>query len=188
MHVLVWHTVEGGAKPPILAHRRTLWKWYVACGEHKPHVWQHQLIALELGRRRTGHEKLVIGAYFFADPHASTRYVHSIASGDAHGDNICTDGYTDREVCTIYVVEPHQDVRYCSGGTCVTVDDLVLANNTSGSNGFSPGNSGCPVYQLTGGSSVQARGMYVAHTTDATGWYDPTYDVTSAMGVNLYTQ
>lgn len=86
-------------------------------------------------------------------------------------------------------MEPHQNIKYCNEGTsdCHTVEDLVLANNTIGDTGFRGGDSGGPVYALISGSNeAQARGMVVAGNSNREGYYDPTYDVTSLMGVNHY--
>jgi streptogrisin D len=123
------------------------------------------------------------GVYVWADPTTADRTVHAKSTSMAVGGLVCTDGLTDREVCSVKITSVGQTVNY--GGA--TVKNLTGATQTAGRAAFSGGDSGGPVYTALSGGSVEAQGMIAAHSnaTNATGWFLPHWTVTGWLGKRI---
>jgi len=119
----------------------------------------------------------------WSDPTSGGRAVTGVASVDPAGGLVCTNGYVDREVCSVKIVGTYQSVNY--GGQLIT--GLTAANQTSGRSAFTPGDSGGPVEATSGSTATIAQGMIAAHntTTYSKGWYLPAKAVTNYFGVSI---
>jgi hypothetical protein len=95
-------------------------------------------------------------ARIFSDPTSTSRRVSSVATSDPIGTLLCTDGYTDREVCNVKVMAIGQVVTYNGA----TVTGLVQAKQTQGKKAFSPGDSGGRDDRGLCGLHVLARMVY----------------------------
>lgn len=98
----------------------------------------------------------------WADPTTTTRDISAISAADNVGVLLCTDGVTDREVCSARIDATGQSSTY--GGH--TTQALVKAHQTAGVNAFSPGDSGGPVIEaLHGSNGARAVGMITSTVT-----------------------
>lgn len=124
-------------------------------------------------------------ARIFSDPTSTSRRVSSVATSDPIGTLLCTDGYTDREVCNVKVMAIGQVVTYNGA----TVTGLVQAKQTQGKKAFSPGDSGGPVGATSGSDVIAAYGMIEAYadSTFSLGWYMPARFIQQDMGVKVKT-
>lgn len=119
-----------------------------------------------------------LARYVWADPNASTRLVKSTSSTQPVGTLVCTDGYVNKEICNVEVLNDDISVTY--GGHTVT--HTVRAHQKANLSAFTGGNSGGPVYSLVTGG-VTARGMvYSRSTDDSYGNYGKQQYITSAFG------
>lgn len=107
----------------------------------------------------------------WADPTTAYRNVTIRATADPVGTLLCTDGATDREVCSVQIGDSDDDSTY--GGK--TIHHQVRAFQQLGHPAFSAGDSGGPVYAGRNGiAEAQAFGMIVSMTPNpATGHYTP---------------
>lgn len=123
--------------------------------------------------------------YIWSDPTSTTRHVTGTSSSDPIGTLLCTDGMTDREVCSVKILAGGQTVNYDG----VAVQGLVAAQQTSHAAAFSAGDSGGPVEATSGSTSATAFGMIEArNTSDASyGWYMPTRTLISYWGITVLT-
>jgi hypothetical protein len=94
--------------------------------------------------------------------------VHAVSSSIAVGGLVCTDGNTDKEVCSVRVDETDDSVSY-SG---ITLQHQIFFHQTAGHNAFSQGDSGGPIYTVLSDGSVEAQAQLIALVTgDPTqGW------------------
>lgn len=125
-------------------------------------------------------------ASVWADPTQSSRPVHGISTTNTVGGLVCTDGYVDKEVCSVKIKGSGVSVSYDGH----TVTDTVRAHQTAGHNAFSAGDSGGPVYTTLSGGAVNARGMILSRSTSdaSTGNYGKVANIQSAFGVTVMTQ
>ena len=125
-------------------------------------------------------------ANVWSDPHSVSRTVTALATGNTVGVLTCTDGYVDRETCSVRIDSTGQSVTY--GGQTIT--GLVGAHQTAGLPAFSAGDSGGPVETTSGSAQSIAQGMLLA-TVDGTnssqGWYMPARTVDSYFDVFVRT-
>lgn len=138
----------------------------------------------------TTHDTLLIQAsgangVIWSDPTSVTRTVTSVASSDPVNGLICTDGYTNREVCSVKIEKTNQNVTYSINGVNTTVTNTVYACQASNKNAFSPGDSGGPVETTIGSGQSEARGEILAYVvgSEYCGWYLPERYVESDWGV-----
>ena len=124
-----------------------------------------------------------VGSYIFSDPTSTTRKVTGVASSDPIGTLLCTDGYSDREVCSVRVDAIGQMATY----GVKTVTGLVKAHQTGGAAAFSGGDSGGPIGATTGSTSILAFGMICAMVTGnaSIGYYMPARFIQLDMGVTV---
>jgi hypothetical protein len=167
------------------------------CGVHD---WDVRFATGTVGRTRTliysgDMDAQSIGPYaaglstaVWSDPNATYRYAETKALSNPVDAAVCTDGQTDREVCAVFVFDPHDDI---------TVDghallDVVGAARDDNRAAFSKGDSGGPVYSTRptlGG--VNARGMIAALGKvngvlhPEYGWYVPTYHIEDEFNVDV---
>jgi len=124
-------------------------------------------------------------ARIFSDPTSTSRRVSGVATSDPVGALLCTDGYTDREVCSVKILAIGQIVTYPTGET---ITGLVKAQQTHGVNAFSSGDSGGPVGATSGSDVISAYGMIAAHDTSAAlGFYMPARFIQQDMGIKVKT-
>lgn len=123
--------------------------------------------------------------YVWSDPTSTQRHVTGVSSTDTVGTLLCTDGATDREVCSVRISATGQSVSYDGQ----TITGLVSAFQTWSQAAFSAGDSGGPVEATSGSSSTIAVGMVEARlTSDASrGWYMPARTVDSVFGLTVKT-
>jgi hypothetical protein len=125
-------------------------------------------------------------ATIFSDPTSTTRSVTAIAPTTVPvGTLVCTDGVTDREVCSVKITALNQDVTY--SGTTVT--GLTKGHQTAGKAAFSAGDSGGPVGATSGSNKITAYGIINARvTTDASyGWFTPAWRLMQDTGTTIKT-
>src|SRR5262249_28534202 len=118
----------------------------------------------------------------WADPHTTLRSVKSLASTITGGTLVCTDGYTDREVCNVKITQVGVTVVYSNH----TINDLDRGEQTSGLAAFSAGDSGAPVYALNSGGSTKVQGMLVARVSSnaSKGWFEPWWILRDRLGIS----
>jgi hypothetical protein len=137
------------------------------------------------------HDTLLINAssdagYIWSDPTSTDRAVTGVASTDPIGGLICTDGLTNREVCSVKIEATNQTITYSINGTSTTVSNTVYACQTAGKAAFSAGDSGGPVETTIGSTDTTARGAVLAYTGDAhCGWYMPERYIESDWGATV---
>ena len=121
----------------------------------------------------------------WSDPTSSNRVVTGLASTDTVGAMVCTDGTTDREVCTVSIISTNQSVSYDSQ----TITGLVYGYQGSNRKAFSKGDSGGPVETTSGSSATIAQGMIEANLIGAEwrGWYMPARTVDSYFNIFVKT-
>jgi hypothetical protein len=121
--------------------------------------------------------------YIFSDPTSTTRTVTGVSTNNPVGGLVCTEGYTDREVCSVKIYAISQTVTYDGQ----LVYGLVKGVQTAGKNAFSAGDSGGPVGSTTGTNKIRAYGMLIARVTSdpSQGWYMPATSVEDRMGVTV---
>ena len=123
-------------------------------------------------------------AEVFSDPNAAERNVDGVSTTNPVGGLICTDGYTDREICSVKILSDGASCKY--DGKKIT--NLVKAFQRNGIPAFSPGDSGGPVYTTLKGGGVNARGMIVAHTGNLDGgYYEKVTTIESSFKVKVVT-
>lgn len=117
-------------------------------------------------------------AEVWADPTTPSRLVTSRSTGDPVGTLLCTDGATNREVCSVKILNSSMSVTYNGK----TVNQQVYCHQINGVAAFSSGDSGGPVYAGKDGSAeAQAFGMIVAAPADPSyGWYTPARSIFAA--------
>lgn len=137
----------------------------------------------------TNHDTLLInassaGGYIWSDPTSANRLVVGVASTDPVGGLICTDGYTNREVCSVKILSTNQNVTYMINGTSTTVSNTVYACQSKSGAAFSGGDSGGPVETTIGSSETTARGAVLAMVIGDSycGWYMPERYIESDFG------
>jgi hypothetical protein len=137
----------------------------------------------------TTHDTMIIQAsgangVIWSDPTSVTRTVTAVASTDPVNGLICTDGYTNREVCSVKIEKTNQNVTYAINGVNTTVTNTVYACQTSSKNAFSPGDSGGPVETTIGSGQATARGEILAYVvgSEYCGWYMPERYIESDWG------
>jgi len=125
------------------------------------------------------------GGYVWSGTGSSNRAVTAVQTSDPVGSGLCTDGYTDHEVCGITVQAVGQTVKYLDG---TTMTGLVKAWNEGYVASFSPGDSGGPVYFVTS-SGVTAIGMVDGMVTNEPyyGYYLPARVLISYFGITITT-
>jgi hypothetical protein len=109
-----------------------------------------------------------------------------LADSETVGALVCTDGASDREVCSVRIDSAGNSVSYDGQ----TITGLVGATQTSGRAAFTPGDSGAPVETTSGSSSSIAQGMLEAvlnGTGNSKGWYMPARTVDSYFNVFVKT-
>lgn len=125
------------------------------------------------------------GPYVWSDPTSTDRQVTGVAGSDTVGTLLCTDGTTDREVCSVKVLATNISVSYDGQ----VVNGLVYCEQTSNRNAFSAGDSGGPVEATSGSSATKAVGMIEARVTSdpADGWYMPARTVDNYFNLTIKT-
>ena len=123
----------------------------------------------------------------WSDPTSVTRTISGVASTDPINGLICTDGLTNREVCSVKIESTNQNVSYAINGQTTTVTNLVYACQTAGKSAFSGGDSGAPVETTIGSGQATARGGLLANGggNASCGWYLPERYVESDWGVTV---
>ena len=124
-------------------------------------------------------------ARIFSDPTSTTRTVAGVALSDPIGTLVCTEGYVDKEVCSVRIDAIGQTVTWTGDGHTTT--GLVAAHQTAGKLAFSGGDSGGPVGATSGSTSIYAYGMLVGRVlaNPSIGWYVPARVVQVDMGVSI---
>jgi hypothetical protein len=138
-----------------------------------------------------GIDQVLIGStsaagFEWSDPVSTDRAIVGVDSTDPIGGLICTDGLTNREVCSVEIDATGQTINYYFNGTTRTVYNTVYACQTSGAAAFSGGDSGGPVETTIGSYETNARGEVLANTGDAhCGWYYPEYLLADYWGMSV---
>lgn len=126
------------------------------------------------------------GDFIWSDPNSTDREVTGVASTDPVSGLICTDGLTNREVCSVQIEATGQNVTYTINGESTTISNTVYACQTAGKAAFSAGDSGGPVETSLGSTAATARGAVLAYTGDAhCGWYMPERYIESDWGATV---
>jgi hypothetical protein len=138
------------------------------------------------------HDTMVIevsgaNGVIWSDPTSIDRTVTGVASTDPVGGLICTDGLTNREVCSVKIEATNQTITYDINGELTKVTNTVYACQTSSKNAFSAGDSGGPVETTIGSGSTTARGEVLAYASGAAycGWYMPERYIESDWGAKV---
>lgn len=123
-------------------------------------------------------------SYVWANPGATSRTVTGLGMSDSYGNLVCTDGYANNEVCDVMVTDINVSTSYDGQ----TITGLVEAVQQGAQSAFSAGDSGGPVYALSGSNAI-ARGMVEARIVgfDDTGFYMPARTVDSYFNVFVRT-
>jgi len=121
----------------------------------------------------------------WSDPTSSNRVVNGLASSDTVGAMVCTDGQTDREVCSVSIISTNNSVAYDGQ----TITGLVYGLQASSKKAFSQGDSGGPVETTSGSSATIAQGMIEATVVGSEwrGWYMPARTVDSYFNIFVKT-
>lgn len=117
----------------------------------------------------------ISSSIFFGPIHSSTRAPITGAAYSTVGENVCSGGANSGTTCTVRVISKN-DFTVISGGG-VTLQAVVRGRRIDGTVAVVGGDSGGPVYSVTGGGR-SARGIIVQ------GW--GTYQA-SCSGVVVYT-
>jgi hypothetical protein len=129
-----------------------------------------------------------VGGWIWSDPTSTDRQVVNVATSDPVGGLICTDGLSDREVCSVKIESVDQSLTYTINGSPTKVVNAVYACTTTGDSAFSGGDSGGPVETTLGSSETNARGEVIAHVVvngvaeNNCGWYMPQRYMDSGNG------